>query len=33
MSGDKRSFIDHLPNRPEGPKTPRARVVPQDVEL
>ena len=27
----KRSFVEHLLNQPEGPETPRARVVPRDV--
>ena len=29
----KRSFIDHLLNQPEGPETPRAPVVPRDIEF
>ena len=29
----KRSFIDHLLNQPEGPDTPRARVVPREVKF
>ncbi len=27
----KRSFIEHLLSQPEGPNTPRAKVVPQDI--
>ncbi len=29
----ERSFIEHLLNQPEGPETPRATVVPRDVEF
>ena len=29
----KRSFIEHLLNQPKGPETPRAAVVPRDVEF
>ncbi len=29
----KRSFIDHLLNRPEGPEIPRAKVGPRDVKF
>ena len=29
----KRSFINHLLNQPEGPETPRASVVPRDMEF
>lgn len=29
----ERSFVAHLLNQPEGPETPRARVVPRDVEF
>ena len=32
-SGSNRSFVAHLLDQPEGPDTPTAQVVPQDVAL
>lgn len=32
-AGARRTFIEHLLNQPEGPETPRARVVPRDMEF
>ena len=29
----RRSFIEHLLNQPEGPETPRAAILPRDVEF
>ena len=32
-SRTNRSFIEHLLSQPEGPETPRVRVVPREVKF